>query len=291
MKLRVLLPISVWASLYLSFVAVAVQADERPLVVASINPLALVAREIMGDRGQVSVLLKAGQTPHNYAFRMSDRRRVDEADVLLWAGPHIEPYLEKIAQAKTGLALQPKSDISYDEDHHAHPEDTHLWLSISKVVSIAHSLTEILSELDPEGEHQYRQNTARLESNLDQLLVSYKSRMERQPRRPEQTYAVAHRAYDHFLATFPFPQPVVLADSPEVSPGARSLWESGKQLSSGSCVLIESDSRPKWLNSFVERHQLITLQADILGYSKGVSNYTDMISRLLNRFEECSGEG
>lgn len=291
MKLRVLLPISVWASLYLSLVVNTVQANERPVVVASINPLALVAREIMGDRGQVTVLLKPGQTPHNYAFRMSDRQRVDEADVLLWAGADIEPYLEKVAQDKTGLALLPKSDDSHEGDHHAHVEDAHLWLSIPTVLMVSDSLADMLSELDPDGENQYRQNSARLRSNLDQLLMSYKSGMKGHAKQPERTYAVAHRAYGHFLASFPFPPPIVLADSPEVSPGARSLWESGKRLSPGSCVLIESESRPKWLNSFVERHQLTTLQADILGYSKGVSNYSEMISSLLNRFEECVGKG
>jgi len=145
--------------------------------------------------------------------------------------------------------------------------------------------------LDPEGQQQYRENEVRLKSNLNQLLASSNSRSMQQSVGSSKAYAVAHRAYDHFLESFPFPEPVVLADSPEVRPGARSLWQSGKQLRAGSCVLIESANRPKWLNSFVERHQLVTVHADILGYSKGVSTYSQMISSLLNRFEECVKRG
>ncbi|MEA9979112.1 zinc ABC transporter substrate-binding protein, partial [Pseudomonas sp. RTS4] len=60
-------------------------ADVR--VLTSIKPLQLIAAAVQDGVGKPEVLLPPGASPHNYALRPSDVRRVGDVDLLYWIGP------------------------------------------------------------------------------------------------------------------------------------------------------------------------------------------------------------
>ena len=51
-------------------------------VLTSIKPLQLIAAAVQDGVGKPEVLLPPGASPHNYALRPSDVRRVQSADLL-----------------------------------------------------------------------------------------------------------------------------------------------------------------------------------------------------------------
>ena len=62
-------------------------------MVTSIKPLALIAQEIAGDKVSVENLLPVKASPHDYPLRVSDIRRLQDADLVLWVGPSLETFL------------------------------------------------------------------------------------------------------------------------------------------------------------------------------------------------------
>lgn len=74
-------------------------------VVASIEPLALLAREVLGERATVETLLRPGQTPHFAAFTPSQARALREADLVLWLGAEAEPHLADLLRRSGAPAL------------------------------------------------------------------------------------------------------------------------------------------------------------------------------------------
>lgn len=105
------------------------QASEEVKVLASIKPLQLLAADIVGDAGEVALLIKPGASPHHYAMKPSDRRKLDNAHVVAWVGPDLETFLEKSLRGSDALVLQMAAaeddhDKHYDQ-HEGHGHDEH----------------------------------------------------------------------------------------------------------------------------------------------------------------------
>lgn len=102
----------------LLLVSTHIQADN---VIASIKPLTLIASELLADVAEVDTLLPDGASPHDFALRPSDRIRLNNADLLIWVGPEIEPYLEKVIDAsKVEHMTMLNGHSEHDEDEHGH---------------------------------------------------------------------------------------------------------------------------------------------------------------------------
>ena len=67
-------------------------AQAEVSVLTSIKPLQLIAAAVQDGVGHPEVLLPPNASPHNYALRPSDVRRVQSADLLYWIGPDMEGF-------------------------------------------------------------------------------------------------------------------------------------------------------------------------------------------------------
>ena len=77
-------------------------------LLTSIKPLQLIAAAVQDGVGQPAVLLPPGASPHRFALRPSDIRRLREASLFYWVGPDLEGFLSKPLAAREGqsVALQ-----------------------------------------------------------------------------------------------------------------------------------------------------------------------------------------
>ncbi len=260
-------------------------------VLASIKPLALMARDVAGGHVDVDVLLSAGQTPHDFAFKVSDRQRLERADVLLWVGPGLEPYLKNLAEQRSSLSMAeviPDHVNAAEHEHSSNPAsqghhhgDRHLWLNPEHGAAMLLAIADTLAALDPPQAELYRQRA----QQQAELLRSLRAKTG--PGRP---YAVVHEAYNHLLEYFHYPQPLVLTPTPEISPGARQLWQVSQSLKPGSCVLTESGRPKKWVSSFIERYDFTALEADIMGFNSDVSTYYKLVQGVVGVFDQCALE-
>lgn len=293
------------------FGSVSASATAKPLrIMASIKPLALMVEAVAGEHASVNILVKPGQTPHDFAFKVSDRQKLSQADLLVWVGADLEPYLSALASGQASLSMayvldsllqQSESDFhghrehqhtpdddlhpSEIEDHSAHSHgDQHFWLNPDYGVAMIRALAEQLSALDPAHQQDYRHNAEKVIEQLEALVAPRRENSVAGSRQ----YAVVHRAYDHFLTYFEYPEPLVLTPVPEISPGARQLWRVGQKLQPGDCLLVESSSPARWVDTFSQRNKLTLKQVDIMGYEEGVSTYLSLLTGVIDVFDECA---
>lgn len=66
-----------------------------PRVITDIAPIHSLTAQVMGDLGQPDVLLPPGADPHDYALRPSDAERLGAADLVIWVGESLTPWLEE----------------------------------------------------------------------------------------------------------------------------------------------------------------------------------------------------
>lgn len=69
---------------------------EVPNVVTDIAPIQSLAALVMGDLGAPVALMRQGASPHDYALRPSDAQALQSADLVLWTGPELAPWLAEM---------------------------------------------------------------------------------------------------------------------------------------------------------------------------------------------------
>ena len=71
---------------------------------------------VMGDLGQPRLLVDAGQSPHTYALKPSEAQALEAADLVVWVGPVLEPFLQRpvgnIAQESASFRLMRVDGLS-----------------------------------------------------------------------------------------------------------------------------------------------------------------------------------
>jgi len=126
------------------FAAGAAQAE--PLrIVTDIAPVQSLVQMVAGDHGVVDVIVRPGATPHAYSMRPSEARALQEADLMVWIGPELTPWLSDpiatVAEGADVLALMdlPQTvtletregatfaphDHDHDHDHDEHEDHDH----------------------------------------------------------------------------------------------------------------------------------------------------------------------
>ncbi|QJF51683.1 zinc ABC transporter substrate-binding protein [Roseobacter ponti] len=77
---------------------------EAPRVVTDIAPVQGLVDQVMAGVGSADVLLPPGASPHSYAMRPSEARALSSADLVIWVGPALTPWLADPIETLAGDA-------------------------------------------------------------------------------------------------------------------------------------------------------------------------------------------
>jgi len=163
-------------------------AEAASGIVASIRPLALIARAVSGDQIRVRQLVPDGASSHDYQLRPSDRVALGAADIVLWTGPAHEQFLRKTldnsrallitAQALPGIRLHAQRSLD-GATVLPGTVDPHLWLDADNAVVIAVAVAESLAARDPAHAAAYRHNAAVFSARMAAFKARNASRFQR----------------------------------------------------------------------------------------------------------------
>lgn len=172
--------------IFFAFLAWTTFAQAEPLRVASLSTvMADLARQIGGERVEVTEIVKAGVDPHIYEPTPGDRKTMAKSQILLASGLGFEGYLDKIRPSleKSGVRLVVGGDVvkpieggcddheGHDHSHgHSHgTTDPHWWHSISNVQAVAAQICDAFVAADPAGKATYEANAKNLQTRLTAL--------------------------------------------------------------------------------------------------------------------------
>jgi zinc transport system substrate-binding protein len=79
---------------------------EAPLVVADIAPVHALVALVMGDLGSPVLLTERGSDAHSFQLRPSQAAAIAEADLVVWVGPEMTPWLDRVLDGLSGQAAQ-----------------------------------------------------------------------------------------------------------------------------------------------------------------------------------------
>ncbi|MBD9600401.1 MULTISPECIES: zinc ABC transporter substrate-binding protein [unclassified Pseudomonas] len=297
---------SIFVAFVASFLLIG-SAHAEVKVLTSIKPLQLIAAAVQDGVAIPEVLLPPGASPHNYALRPSDVRKVQSIDLVYWIGPSMEGFLPRVLNGRTlpSVAVQDLPGLKlrhFAEDSHSHAEeadehdhdhrpgslDAHLWLSPVNARVIATKMAADLSAADPANAARYQSNLKAFDERLDALDLRLKARLAGIAGKP---YFVFHEAFDYFEDAYGLKHAGVFSVAAEVQPGAQHvaamrtrLQEVGK-----TCVFSEPPLRPRLAETLVAGLPVKLAELDALGgYTPATAQgYEQVLEKLGNDLAGC----
>ena len=262
------------ASLYAS------AADARILV--SNKPLALIAA-VTYPAEQIDILVPDGMSPHDYSLRPSDIGKIRQAEKVLWAGDHMEPYLVKFAKQATNKNLW--LDATHlMEDLGWYNDDPHVWLSPKLAIEIS----KRIAEWNPVDVAQAKKDHQAFANQLTALVAESKETLA--PLK-KSGFFVFHQAYDYWFQAIDIKQLGAFTVSPERKPGARHIQKMRTQLQNHevSCVLSEPQFSPALIDTVINGLPIKEGELDPLAGSSELTKtaYLEWLSDMTKSLAEC----
>ncbi|WGK90660.1 zinc ABC transporter substrate-binding protein [Pseudomonas migulae] len=297
---------SIFVAFVASFLLIG-SAQAEVKVLTSIKPLQLIAAAVQDGVAIPEVLLPPGASPHNYALRPSDVRKVQSVDLVYWIGPDMEGFLPRVLNGRTlpSVAVQDLSGLKlrrFAEDSHSHAEeadehdhdhrpgslDAHLWLSPINARVIATKMAADLSAADPTNAARYQSNLKAFDERLDALDLRLKARLAGIAGKP---YFVFHEAFDYFEEAYGLKHAGVFSVAAEVQPGAQhvSAMRTRLQEVGKTCVFSEPPLRPRLAETLVAGLPVKLAELDALGgYTPATAQgYEQVLEKLGNDLAGC----
>jgi manganese/iron transport system substrate-binding protein len=196
----------------------------KPKVVATTSVLCDMTQEIAKDTVDLTCLISAGTDPHVYELKPSDRKAIEQANLILYSGYGFEPQLLKLIQATKNPA--PKVAVSelavpkplkgeeHEHEHggeekaeaeHEHGEfDPHVWHDGKNGVRMVETVRDNLEKLFPNNAAQYTSNAQKMTGELTQLDSWIKSQIGTIPAK-QRKLVTTHDAMGYYAAAYGIP--------------------------------------------------------------------------------------
>jgi zinc transport system substrate-binding protein len=272
-------------------------------VVVSIKPIHSLVGAVMQNAGTPELLLDGTASPHDYALRPSDARRLQNADLVFWLGPELETFLTKPLKTLSAekahalldtpdLVKLPLRDIEEAHDH-AHAEhgehDPHVWLSPANASILTRAIAKILSERDPAHATVYASNANKLMADLSLLDNELKQSLALLPKT---SVVVFHDAYQYFEQAYGLTPATPLSMNPESPPGAKRLKALRQDLQCGKikCIFSEPQFPTRLIETLTEGLSIKLETLDPLGanINPGPDHYPQMLRALAASWKRCT---
>lgn len=287
------------------------QIVAKPSVVASIMPVHSLVAGVMDGVSTPDLLLPKASSPHDFALRPSDAKKLNEADVVFWIGPALEGFMEKtllvnptnpgksvtLIDLATVRLLPREGGVWEKHDHdgeHEHERmviDPHIWLDPVNAQAMVTAIENALIKVDAVHAMQYQNNAATLRKKLQALDEELATLLANDKKTP---FIVFHDAFQYFEKRYGLNGAGAITVNPEQKPSAKRLNElrARVQKSGVRCIFAEPQFNDGLINSIVEGSQAKRGTLDPLGADEttGQDAYFLMMRHLAQTAHLCLDE-
>lgn len=259
--------------------------NDKITVTASLFPQYDFAKQIAGDKAEVTLLLPPGTESHTYDPSPSDILKISNSDIFFYTGKELEPWADKIisgtksenlivCNVSDGINLMKNKHHHHHHEkehhhsthkHHEHNFDPHVWLNPTLAAQMVDNITHAFCEKDPENSSYYESNAEvcknklfRLDEDFKTMINSAKQKNIVFAGRFAHLYFVNHYGLE-YVAAFD-------SCSTEAEPSVKKVAKiiDFIQKNNIPAVYYEELSEPKIANSIAEQTGVKTLKFSTL---------------------------
>ncbi len=160
-------------------------SSDRPLVVATTSVICDLSRQVAADSIDLKCLVAPGEDPHVYQPKPEDRKAIDTAKLILYAGYNFDLSLIKLIKASSNSAPKvavhelavPKPLMGEEHEHTAAEKlgegeqtaDPHVWHDAKNGIAMVRTIANSLSKIEANNAAVYDGNAKKITDELTQI--------------------------------------------------------------------------------------------------------------------------
>ena len=285
------------------------RADSKPKVVASHSVICDLLNAIAEETIELTCLLEGDRDPHTYRPTPSDRKALEQAQLIFYGGYNLEPQIvESLADLETPqVALYEQvvtEPIMAEHDHghggehgegehddHEHEADKtskselepdpHVWHNVENTVKMVEVIRSAFLQANPDAAEQYLLNSVTLTERLWQLDAWIKDQIATIPEN-QKVLVTTHNSLNYYVTAYNLDDYLALQGlSAESSPTASQVRELSEQIKATEVptIFAESTKSDRVLRNVAKAADVELAEQPIYADTLGPSeNYIDMMS-------------
>lgn len=272
-------------------------------VYATTGYLADAVKNIL-PTADVTTMVGPGGDPHTYQPSTKDIEKMNDADLVLWNGLHLEAQmedqLESFANKQLAVGEQLPQDMLLDWDEEGpngeELHDPHIWNSPDAWLMVVDFIVDKLSEMLPEQAPEIAANGEAYSKKIEEAAAQAHTKME-QVKEPR-ILITGHDAFNYFGKTFDLDIYATDFISTEATLSAGEISELADLIAEKKVPVIFQDNQanPQAINSLKEAVKsrgwdvVISdeeLFADSLGADEGVDTYLGAFTHNVDAVSEA----
>ncbi|MEY3182271.1 MAG: hypothetical protein RLZ35_256 [Pseudomonadota bacterium] len=266
------------------------QSQEGLRLVATIRPVYSLLAAITKGVSKPSLLIKGQASPHHYSLRPSEKRLLEDADIIFWVAPELETFLPNVLNSipkahqqvrldkSPGLLKLPvRTGQSWETDHHHHHGhdhthaeegqasfDPHIWLSPENGEKMAVYMASVLIQYDPTHKQIYEKNLATLVLKLDALHEEATMQLKNIQKTP---FFVFHDGYQYFEQAYHLNGVGAISLNPELPMSSKRLekLQADIQRLKVQCLFSEPQWGTQLVSILADKYKINVCMIDPLG--------------------------
>lgn len=210
------------------------QETKKLQVYASFDVIKDLTMKVTQDVADVHLIVESGEEPHDFELSTKQLATLTKADVIVYNGLGMEPWIEKVKENAKNVNFVDTSEgikviegghnHDHDEKHddHDHEHNPHIWTSIKNAQKQLTTIKNQLVKIDEKNAKKYEENYQKAFNDLEALEKEYATQLKDVKRK---TVVVSHAAYTYLLQDYGLEEHAVSDISPNVEPNLAKLAE------------------------------------------------------------------
>lgn len=261
------------------------EKKDKFLVVSTTTMLNDAVKQLAGDKVEAVSLIKAGVDPHTYTLVSQDVKKLQNADLVIVSGLHLEAQMGQTISTlgdkvlDIGITLEEKHNnkdgvtlLGWEDQLH----DPHFWFNIDYWKIAVNLITERLIKDDPNNKLEYERLNQKYLIELDEAKTYVENKIKLLED-SEKILMTAHDAFSYFGVYYNFRVTAIQGISTEQEASPEDIKRVAKeaQESNVKVIFIESSIPKRTVEAVVEAamqngYTLKISQKELLSDSLGV---------------------
>ena len=177
-------------------------SGDKLSVVTTIFPEYDWAKEIAGDKADITMLLDNGVDLHSYQPSVDDIMKISDCDVFVYVGGESDKWVDdalkeatnkdmkvinlmevlkdsvKEEEVKEGMQAEEEEEEGEEGEEEEVEYDEHVWLSLANAQKLTASISDALCEADKDNADTYKANLKTYNDKLAKLEGDYKTAVD-----------------------------------------------------------------------------------------------------------------
>lgn len=196
-------------------------------IVTTTTMLCDMVKNIAGDKGEVTGLMGSGVDPHLYQAGAGDVFTMENSDVVIYSGLHLEGKMGDIfenldSMGKTVICAADGVETAQLIETAEGVYDPHIWFDVSVWKEAAEHVGKCLCSADEKNREYYEKNLNNYLSELDSLEIYIEEKLKELPLE-KRILVTAHDAFGYFGKAYGFQVKGLQGISTDAQTGTRDI--------------------------------------------------------------------